>query len=107
MKRLFVTVLVIVAMITIIGCAHKQVTQAPEQAQATPPPAPKPRPQKPVVETPVDSAHRLKQGRLKKNWETNVEDIHFAFDKSDIEDDAKPHLKICRECSRQTQITTL
>ncbi|MGO9414903.1 MAG: peptidoglycan-associated lipoprotein Pal [Syntrophobacteraceae bacterium] len=91
MKHLFVAVLIILSMITITGCAHKQVTQTPEQPQAVTPPAPQAEAPKPVVEQPV--APQVETKPVETELSTNMEDIHFDFDKSDIKADDKPTLK--------------
>ena len=96
MKNLFIAVLIILGMITIAGCAHKQVTQAPEQPQATTPPpaAPKAEVQKETVaEAPVATTQQPMARPTETELGTKVEDIHFDFDKSDIMDNAKPIMK--------------
>ncbi len=96
MKHLFIAVLIVLGMITIAGCAHKQVTQTPEQPQvATPPPAaPKAEVKKEtVVEAPVVSAQQSMARPGEMEMPSNIEDIHFDFDKSDIKDNEKPIMK--------------
>ena len=94
MKHLFIAFLIILGIITITGCAHRQVTQAPEQPQATPPPAPKAEaPKETVAEAPVANAQQVEAGQAERELGTKVEDIHFDFDRSDIKDNAKQILK--------------
>jgi len=96
MKHLFIAFLIILGIITITGCAHKQVTQATEQPQVTPPPAPKHEaeaPKETIPEAPVANVQQPEVSQPEKELGTKVEDIHFEFDKSDIRDDAKPILK--------------
>lgn len=94
MKHLFVAVLIILGIITITGCAHKQVTQAPEQPQVAPTPAPKVEmAPKTIAEAPVPVAPQAEARQAETELGTKVEDIHFDFDKSDIKDNAKPVLK--------------
>jgi peptidoglycan-associated lipoprotein len=97
MKHLFIAFLIVLGMITITGCAHRAVTQAPEQPQVTPPPpAPKAGAEaqkETVTEAPVTNAQQAEAGQAERELGTKVEDIHFDFDKSDIMDNAKPILK--------------
>jgi peptidoglycan-associated lipoprotein len=98
MKRLFFAVLIVLAIMTIVGCAHRQVTQAPEQPQAAP--APKAEPTK-AEATKAEVMPETNQQAVAKQAEaeagTKVEDIHFDFDKSDIKSEAKPILKTLSE----------
>jgi peptidoglycan-associated lipoprotein len=92
MKRLFIAALIILGIITIVGCAQRQVTQAPEQGQAQA--TAKTGAQKEIVsEKPADSAQQSEAKQAERELETKVEDVHFDFDKSDVRDDAKPTLK--------------
>ncbi len=91
MKRLFVAVLFILGMIALIGCAQKQVTQAPEQPKEV---APAPKAEAPqTMEAPAAPAQQAVERQAERELTTTVEDIHFDFDKSDIKDEAKPILK--------------
>ena len=93
MKRLFIAVLIILGMITITGCAHKEVTQTPEQPQVAPPAPKAEAPKETMAETPVAEAPQPMARQEEKELNTKVEDILFDFDKSDIKDNAKPILK--------------
>lgn len=93
MKHLFIAVLIILGMITITGCAHKQVTQAPEQPQAAQPAPQAEAPKAPMAEAPAAVAPQPMAMPGEKELGTKVEDIHFDFDKSDIKDNDKPTLK--------------
>ncbi len=96
MKHLFIAFLIVLGIITITGCAHKQVTQNTEQPQVTPPPAPKPEaeaPKETMHEAPVPNVQQPEVSQPEKELGTKVEDIHFDFDKSDIKDYEKPILK--------------
>src|SRR5271157_3826706 len=90
MKRLFVAVLFILGLIAFIGCAQKQVTQAPEQPKEVAPAKEAPQT---VTETPTAPAQQAGAMQAERELETKIEDIHFDFDKSDIRDEAKPILK--------------
>src|SRR5271157_5157675 len=91
MKRLFVAVLFILGLIALIGCAQKQVTQTPEQPKEV---APAPKAEAPTMaETPAAPAQQAEVRQAERELSTQVEDIHFDFDKSDIRDEAKPIMK--------------
>ena len=95
MKHLFIAVLIVLGIIAITGCAHKEVTQTPEQPQVTPTPAPTPAPKAEVPkeapsETPVVTSEINPNVR---DLNIKIEDIHFDFDKSDIRNNEKPILK--------------
>jgi len=93
MKRLFFAVLFALSILAIAGCAQKAVTQAPEQpAQVAPAPARAPKAPETVTERPAAPAQQAEVKQAERELATNVEDIHFDFDKSDIRDDAKPVL---------------
>jgi peptidoglycan-associated lipoprotein len=93
MKHLFIAVLIVLGIIAITGCAHKEVTQVPEQPQVTPAPAPKAEaPKEMVPEAPVVT-QQPEVTQAERELNTQIEDIHFDFDKSDIKDNAKPILK--------------
>lgn len=95
MKRSFSTVLIILCTMTLIGCAHRQVAQAPEQPQTAPAPkAEAPKAEAPQAEAvPKSSMPQAEEKVAEKELGTKVQDIHFDFDKSDIKPDAKPTLK--------------
>jgi peptidoglycan-associated lipoprotein len=97
MKHLFIAVLIVLGIITITGCAHREVTQAPEQPQVTPTPAPTPAPQAGApTEMPPEAplvAQQAEEPQAEREMNTKIEDIHFDFDKSDIQGNAKPILK--------------
>jgi len=94
MKHLFAAFLIILGIITITACAQRQITQSPEQPQAAPPPAPQAEaPKETITESPAANAQQAEVGQAERELETNVQDIHFNFDKSDIKDEDKPVLK--------------
>ena len=97
MKHSFIAVLIVLGIITITGCAHKEITQAPEQPQVTPTPAttPAPKPEAPAQMVPAAPAvtQQAEVTQAERELNTKIEDIHFDFDKSDIKDNAKPTLK--------------
>src|SRR5208283_902873 len=94
MKHLLIAVFIILGMITITGCAHKQVVQAPEQpAQPAPTTAAKAEAPKTVTEAPVPTGQQVEVRQAEREMGTKVQDILFDFDKSDIKDNAKPILK--------------
>lgn len=88
MKRSFLAVLIVLCIMTLIGCAHRQVTQAPEQTMVAPA---KPEAKAPKApEAPEASMQNTGANVNEKELATKIEDIHFDFDKSDIRTDAKP-----------------
>jgi len=95
MKHLFIAVLIVLGIIAVTGCAHKEITQTPEKNQATPAPTPTPTPKAEVPrETPSEApgvTSEINPGVRDLN--TKIEDIHFDFDKSDIKNNEKPILK--------------
>ncbi len=93
MKHLFIAVLIILGIITFAGCAHKQVTQTPEQPQAATPPSKAEAPKTPMTEAPVAAAPQAEAREGERELGTKIEDIHFDFDRSDIKDSEKPILK--------------
>jgi peptidoglycan-associated lipoprotein len=98
MKRIFAVLVFILAIITVAGCAHKQIAPAQQPEAAAPTPAPSPKeeaaaPKEAVSEKPMAPAEQAGGKEAEKELATKLEDIHFDFDKSDIRDDAKPILK--------------
>ena len=99
MKHFFIAAFIVLSLTTLPGCAHREITQAPEQQ--TPPvmksEEPKAEPQK--RETPAPSSSKQEEIASQTITEkgTKAEDIHFDFDKSDIRQDAKPALKSLSE----------
>jgi len=89
MKRLFYSVLIVLSMLVIVGCAQKAVTQAPEQPKQV---APAKTPET-VTEQKAAPAQQAAAAPAEQELGIKVEDIHFDFDKSDIRDDAKAVLK--------------
>lgn len=78
------------------GCSQKAVVQseAPLQKPATTVVESKPVVQRPAQVAPQDnlSEKDLEMQRLKKELQAKLKDIHFNFDKSDLEGNAKPVL---------------
>ncbi|MBI3592295.1 MAG: peptidoglycan-associated lipoprotein Pal [Nitrospirae bacterium] len=94
MKRLFMIALIIMGIITIVGCAQRKVAQAPEQPQTqAEAKAPQQAGRESVTEKQLAQPQQAEVQTAFKELDTKVQDIHFDFDKSDIKDDAKPILK--------------
>jgi len=94
MKRFLASLVFLTAMLAIGGCAHKEVTQAPQQPETVAPaPAPTPGEAKVTEEKKVPEVSEAVEKQPEKELATTVQDVHFDFDKSDIKDDAKPILK--------------
>src|SRR5271169_5657190 len=86
-------VLIIAALMiaSLIGCAQKQVAAPPEQPIVKPPEAvQKP---EPVTEKQQPLVKQEAMTSAPKELGTTVEDIHFAFDKYDLDDTAKATVK--------------
>ncbi|MGD0282166.1 MAG: peptidoglycan-associated lipoprotein Pal [Dissulfurispiraceae bacterium] len=93
MKRLFIAVLIVFGILTIVGCAKRQVVQAPEQPQATPAPKAEAPAEAPKAEAAPVTPQKSVPMQAEVDMGNKVEDIHFDFDKSDIRSEAKPILK--------------
>ncbi len=90
MKKLILLAVAVLMIASLIGCAQKQVAAPPEQPTA-----------KPSEETKKPESVTEKQPTVKpeevtgaqKELGISVNDIHFAFDKYDLDDNAKVILK--------------
>ncbi len=93
MKRFFLYAVAVLMMGSMIGCAQKQIAAPPEQPAAPAAPAAEaPKKTEPVTEKqPMIKQEQMKSAE--KELEAKVNDIHFAFDKYDLDDAAKTTLK--------------
>ena len=91
MKKIFLIIFAVLMIASLIGCAQKQVAAPPEQPTVMPSQAPQK--QEPVTEKQQPSVKQEAMTSAPKELETKVSDIHFSFDKYDLDDTAKTTLK--------------
>jgi peptidoglycan-associated lipoprotein len=91
MKRLIFMLTVLMMLAMIVGCSQRQVAAPPEQPTAKPSETM----QKPeaVTEKQQPAVKQESMASSSKELETKISDIHFAFDKYDLDDAAKATLK--------------
>ncbi len=92
MKK-FVIYAVAVLLVSLIGCAQKQIAAPPEQPAAKPAEAEAPKKAEQVTEKQKPMVKQEEMKAAEKELEAKVSDIHFAFDKYDLDDPAKSTLK--------------
>lgn len=112
MRRLCIAVLIILGVVSIIGCAQRKIAHTPEQpsvAQTQPetktkieekqkttiPDAITARdiPKESITERQIVKAQPSDIQHWVKELQTKIQDIYFDYDKHDIRDDAKPAMK--------------
>src|SRR5512135_1551945 len=91
MKRLLLVLAVLLMIASLIGCAQKQVAAPPEQPAVKPSETMK-QPES-VTEKQQPSVKQETMASAPKELETTISDIHFAFDKYDLDDAAKTTMK--------------
>ncbi|HTZ18928.1 MAG TPA: peptidoglycan-associated lipoprotein Pal [Dissulfurispiraceae bacterium] len=91
MKRFFICFATLLLMVSLIGCAQKQVGAPPEQPAVQPSETNQKAPQSVTEKQPTVKQEGM--SAAEKELGTKIEDIHFAFDKYDLDDAAKTTLK--------------
>jgi peptidoglycan-associated lipoprotein len=91
MKKIVLIIVAVLMIASLIGCAQKQVAAPPEQptvkpSEAVQTPEPVTEKQQPLVKQEAMTS-------APKELATTVDDIHFAFDKYDLDDTAKTTIK--------------
>ncbi|BCB97283.1 peptidoglycan-associated lipoprotein [Dissulfurispira thermophila] len=106
MKRTYISILIILAIIMISGCAQRKIAGAPEQPTEQPN-ITKTEDRKTTTDTAITKEPMRESITEKqiaktqpseaqpsvKELQTQIQDIHFDFDRYDIREDAKPILK--------------
>ncbi|MCL5977108.1 MAG: peptidoglycan-associated lipoprotein Pal [Nitrospirae bacterium] len=105
MRRLFITVLIIMGIVSIAGCSTKRILP-PDQSAAeqteekkgdkkaeADAAASKEPPKESITEKQLSKAQPSDSEMSIKELQTKIKDIHFDYDKYDIRDDAKPVMK--------------
>lgn len=90
MKRLGLMLAAVFISATLIGCAQKQIAAQPEQPVVKPSEAKK---AEAVTEKQNAAAKQENVASSAKELGTKVDDVHFAFDKYDLDAKAKETLK--------------
>lgn len=108
MKRLFINIMLILAIISIAGCAPKKIAQMPEQRQSetgkddkkaataddlASKDITKDIPKEAITEKQIAKIEPSDMKSYIKELQTKIKDIYFDFDSYDIRDDARPVLR--------------
>lgn len=106
MKRFWICLCILIALLLIVGCAKKQVSKPPEDAakSETPLLADKDKktapdtdtaklPKETISERALDKASQDDSRRALEELQAGLKDIYFDYDRYDIRDDAKPVLR--------------
>lgn len=105
MRRLFFAALMILGIVSIIGCSQRKIAHAPEQPAAQPEIkiedkktttdsiTTKELPKESITERQITKAQIADARASAKELQTRIQDIYFDFDRYDIKDEAKTVMK--------------